>query len=255
MYRAGATALLLLLTTISVTAEEHLRVLYPEQPPFTFTNPDGSVHGERFERVRSAMRKAGFQPVFESVPGTRILALLRDDHDSFCSLSWYYTEERAAFALYTPPYYYDQLSVVIRRADGEHFRRYTQFADLLKSGELRLGLTSNLSNGGYVDGLLRKFGGKLITQRVENSAQLWQWLNEDRVDLVLRSAGELEYRQAQGEAGVATLTALQYPDLERAIPEYLMCSRHFGSERMMRLRQAIETMPKPGAEVENNARR
>lgn len=244
---------LLLLAAASATAAERLRVLFPEQPPFTFTNADGSVRGERFEVVRAAMNRAGFEPEFESVPGPRILGLLREDRDSFCTLSWYYTEERAAFALYTPAYYYDQLSVVVRRDAAERFRGFERFADLLTHSELRMGATNNLSNGPYVDRLMHASGVKLTLQRVENPHQLWQWLNDDRVDFVLRSVGELEYRQSRNEDGVATLVALRYPDLTGVIPEYLMCSRRFGAERMARLRTAIEALMKSGTGAEERA--
>lgn len=229
----------LLLLSVAATAAEPVRVLFPEQAPFTYTDAGGRPAGERIERVRAWFRRAGFEPQFESVPSGRIIAALRQNQEAFCSLSWYYTAERAAYARYTPPYQYDRLVLIARRKRAEEFRRYARFEDLVREETYRIGETGYLSNGEYVDSLFARLSKTRTQQRVENAEQIWLWLAKDRIDYALRSQGEVPYLQTRGEANVQDLVEIAYPDLEQAIPEHVMCTKQFGKSKMERLAAAL----------------
>jgi polar amino acid transport system substrate-binding protein len=223
-----------LLLTALATAAEPLPVYYIEKPPY-YHSEQGKPAGFLLERARAIFRKADIAVVFESRPSKRIQMKLALEREAACSIGWFKTEQRSAYAWFSRPIYRDRPMVVLTRTTlAEQVKAHENFAALLKS-PLHLGLIDGYSYGA-LDALLAKADHNSITAAPTQNVLM---LVAERIDYTLVDERELPHILAEVDMSDASLTQLSMPDLPAGQLRYLMCSKEVDRILRERIDQAV----------------
>lgn len=234
--RAAFTIPFLALGSGWVQAQAPLPVYYIEKPPYYHTHNDQPV-GFLLERAARVFDAAGIAVRFESRPAKRILHDIAHLQTAACSIGWFKTPEREAFAWFSPPIHQDApMRVLTRRDTAARIDAQAERALLFK-GPLRLGLVDGFSYG-TLDADLKDVKSYMVTAP---PAQIVQMLVANRIDYTLIDALEWPYMTAALERGVEVLSQIRLVDMPPGQYRYLMCSRALNDAGRARIEQAIRT--------------
>ena len=230
-------ALALILAVAGTVCAEPLPIYYIEKPPYYYTD-QGAANGFLLNITQAIATHAGIAANFQSGPAKRILLKLEQDATPACSIGWFKTEQRAAFAWFSAPIYRDTPMQVLSASHMlKQISNYPTFASLLTSN-LRLGLVDGFSYGA-LDAELLKVRSQKITA---TPAQIVRMLAAERIDYTLIDAQELPYMLAQTEIKANALTAINFPDIPPGQLRYLMCSHAIGKDIETRINHAIQAL-------------
>ena len=128
-----------------------LTLHYQERPPYSATQPDGSVRGLVADPAASALQRAGIAFRWTLTPSQRQLALVQTGHGLQCGVGWFRNPERAARGQFSAALYQDQpLAALVRTGVVE--TASTTARVLLASATLRLLVKDGYSYGPLLDG-------------------------------------------------------------------------------------------------------
>ncbi|WP_439859684.1 substrate-binding periplasmic protein [Pseudomonas sp. MBLB4136] len=223
----------LLLTALAAAAEP-LPVYYIEKPPY-YHSEQGEPAGFLLERAQAIFKEAGITIRLQSRPSKRIQMKLALEREAACSIGWFKTEQRSAYAWFSRPIYRDRPMVVLTRTDlASQVKAHENFAALLKS-PLRLGLIDGYSYG-ELDALLAQAEHSSITAAPTHNVLM---LAAKRIDYTLVDEREIPYILAEADMYDARVTQLGMPDLPAGQLRYLMCSKGVDRALRERIDQAI----------------
>ena len=226
-----------MLLPLLATAAEPLPVYYIEKPPY-YHSEQGQPTGFLLERARAIFSKAGIAVEFESRPSKRIQMKLALEPEAACSIGWFKTEERNAYAWFSRPIHRDKPMVVLTRITlAEQINAHPNFAALLKSS-FRLGLIDGFSYG-ELDALLAQANHSSITAAPTHNVLM---LAAERIDYTLVDERELPYILAEADLRDARLAKLSMPDLPPGQLRHLMCSKEVDRTLRERIDQAIAAL-------------
>lgn len=220
-------------------ATDELRLYYHERPPITYT-ADGQAAGGDIQTLAPILAEAGITPRYESVPPQRIFAELKANQTPFCSVGWYQTEARRQFAQFSLAYGSDApMLVLVRRDQAAKMELLGSLEALLRDRRRKLIFTTNFSVGERFDKLIAQFRTPIEPQRVPDRAALFARLQADPQRYALISPQVFAYEAKQRPALSQKLTLIQFPDMPRTEPYYLMCSPSINRTLLDRLNRAI----------------
>ena len=128
-----------------------LTLHYQERPPYSATQPDGSVRGLVADPAASALQRAGIAFRWTLTPSQRQLALVQTGHGLQCGVGWFRNPQRAARGQFSAALYQDQpLAALVRTGVVE--TASTTARVLLASATLRLLVKDGYSYGPLLDG-------------------------------------------------------------------------------------------------------
>ncbi|MFH1982308.1 MAG: transporter substrate-binding domain-containing protein [Pseudomonadota bacterium] len=225
-------AAMMLLATIAAAAgssgtalaETPLRIIYFERPPHYYTYR-GEAQGVLVERTRTIMAEAGMRATFVKIPVKRIINEIQTATTPVCSIGWFKTAERLAFASFTLPIYQDRPLVVLTTRDKHpRIAGYAGMDALLADMSQTLGVVSGFSYGSVVDRMMAN-RHSTIESVTGNLSQLLKMLDAGRVDyLILSPEGIPGALRAVG-LNPENFDTVEFQDVPPGNPRYLMCSQ------------------------------
>lgn len=130
-----------------------LTLHYQERPPYSATQPDGSVRGLVADPAAGALERAGIAFRWTLTPSQRQLALVQTGAGLQCGIGWFRNPERAARGQFSAALYQDRPLAALVRAGVVETASTTARA-LLASRTLRLLVKDGYSYGPLLDGLI-----------------------------------------------------------------------------------------------------
>ncbi len=225
-------------------SHDPLHLSFPENPPLSYSNGSGP-RGVFIDALRQRGASTGLVLSFEPRPPKRILAEIEANRSALCSLGWYKTPEREAFAKFSRPIYRDRAIVIVSALPASTFAGAGSLAVLLSRGTYRIGAISGLSYGPEVDRILAAQPGMVMRPTV-TVEQLLRMVVAGRVPLAVVTEEHLNWFLEQ-EPGDTRLTRLALSDLPKTGPQrYIMCSRSTPDDLMKRMDALIGDGLVPG---------
>jgi polar amino acid transport system substrate-binding protein len=211
-----------------------LTLHYQERPPYSATQPDGSVRGLVADPAASALQRAGIAFQWTLTPSQRQLALVQTGTGLQCGIGWFRNPERAARGQFSAALYQDRPPAALARAGVVETASTTARA-LLASRTLRLLVKDGYSYGPLLDGLIDSAARAPVRTSVE-PMQMSLMLLSKRADWMI---------VAPEEAAVLTRPGLQLTPLTDA-PEgptrHLYCSTDVPAHWLARIDDALRAL-------------
>lgn len=181
---------------------------------------------------------AGVKPQYHSLPAQRILDRIRSG-DRLCSIGWFSTEERQAYARFSLPIYRGRpVAVTMLRATAQRVRRHASLRELLADRSMSIGLIKGHSEGKIVDALLREIVPFSVSI-TGNEGQRLRMLAMGRVDYILQSPEDIDALARAEGLEPSLFERLEMPDIPSGNLRYVICGSGVPPELMKRLDTAI----------------
>lgn len=239
MLRNPIIALILLLGPATASADT-LTVSYIERKPFYFTE-NGQASGTLLDKVRSALGEAKVPHQFVPMAIPRIMAELKSKKPH-CSIGWYKTPEREAFAEFSAPFARDEPFEVMTRKDlGPKLAAYQTLASLFSNKDLTLGVASGFSYGEALDQMIKAQKPKLIDTEPEHGS-LVSMLAKGRFSYMFVNPAELDTMLAGSGLKAEDFQRRTMGDMPPGASRHLMCSRGTAKADLTKLNDAIRKL-------------
>lgn len=231
-------ALIALLSGQFAVSAQSLLVTYIEKAPYYYTDKSGIPQGFMIERVRKLMADSKIDFQLESRPPNRVLLEVRSEIRPSCSIGWFKTAEREAYARFTLPLYHDHPLVAVVQSErlGE-FSKSSGVAEMLRLPGVRVGAVAGYSYGDGVDQMLNTLGGRI--DRAPSPSSNLAKLIAGRFDFALFNTEELDYLLAQSPDLMKEVARIKLADVPSGKARHLMCSQRVDRAVIERLDQSI----------------
>ena len=229
--------LLVLCCTLPVRATERLVVSYLDRVPFSRETPAGPV-GLLVDAIAPAFRAAGIVPDYQALPPGRALQRIAEGVDVSCSLGWFRTAEREAFAWFSRPIFRDRPPVlVVYHAIAAEARQLPSFAAALQHPHWVVGVIAHFSYGEEVDQLLMTT--PMLDRVVSDTLGLLRRVASGRNHLMISGPHEVASLIAHSGIAADQIRILTLPNTPPGQLRHLMCSRALPEALKVRLDRAI----------------
>lgn len=232
---------LLLLGLAGAVSAEPLIVSYIEKPPYYHTE-NNEATGFLIKKGQQIFTQAGITPQFAARPAKRALLEVELNFQPICSIGWFKSPERAAFAKFSNPIHRDPpMAVLTTTSLAPQLRRYATLSELTTKPDLRLGVVAGFSYGPYLDLLTRDM--KINIERNSSTPVIsLKKLALARIDYTIIDVQELSYLSQQAAIDANRFTTINYIDIPQGNLRYLMCSKKVDGEILNRINNAIKTL-------------
>lgn len=211
---------------------------YSERPPYQYTAADGRPAGLLIRLTARVFDKAAIAVQWRSQPYNRSLMIIQANSGNDCSIGWFRTAEREAFAQFTLPIYRDRPQVALVRADYPVVAGLSA-ADLLTDPAARLLLKQSFVYGAYLDALIAQRPAASIQRVSVEVPTMLMMLRARRADVLILSIEEVEFYALQPEFAMQDFQVLSFADVPQGELRYLMCSQQISPAVMQRVNRAI----------------
>ena len=231
----------LVLGLTGVASAEPLAVSYIEKPPYYYTE-NNEAKGFLIKKAQQIFTQAGITPQYVSRPAKRALLEIELNLQASCSVGWFKSPERAAFAKFSNAIHQDSAMAVLTTADlAPQLRKYATLHDLTLAPRLRLGVVAGFSYGPYIDLLIRDMKDN-IERNSSTPVFSLKKLAVNRIDYTIIDVQEFDYLSQQAEIDPKRFTPLNFIDIPQGNLRYLMCSKKVDDDVIKRLNQAIKML-------------
>jgi polar amino acid transport system substrate-binding protein len=242
MTRRVAVLLALLLVPVrGGAAGPELKVAYLERPPYYWTE-DGQPRGFLLDLTRHILEQAGVAASFAPLPPSRILEEIRNDLSPWCSIGWFRTPEREAFAKFSLPIYRDRRLVLLTTKDkAGFFGGHRTLREVFLDRSLIMAQIASFSYGAFVDGLQQETGARSMTVSTTTTV-LPRLIVQGRAHYMLLAPEEVPTLLASAQADPGLFVTLELDDIPRGNLRYLMFSRCVPDETIAGIDAAIAAL-------------
>ena len=230
--------LAVLFAPLAASAEDRLKLLYEDRPPYYVTENDGKVRGLAIDPVAAALAKAGIGPVWRVTSAKRQITAIQANREPVCSPGWFKKPEREAFAKFSDPIYQDRPQVIVTRTDNAPRINHGTLEKLLQDPNLTMGVKLGYSYGQFIDGLIERL--EPVTMRSsQDTGGLIRMLVGRRFDYML--AAPEEFSSLVERLGIAgkDIVSITLSDIPAGNRRYLMCSKQVSGEWLARFNAAL----------------
>lgn len=225
-----------------------LTILYFERPPY-YATIEGVPGGFLVHLTREIMAEAGVEVVFQEMPARRIIEVIRTSDKPVCSIGWFKTPEREAFASFSLPIYRDQPLAAAFLASGRGPKPgAAAFAQVAADANLVMGLNSAFSYGEKVDAMLKGLAAPPVKVNATQE-QLMRMLAARRFDYMLVNPEEAGTLACLSGLSPEDLAEYTYPDLPKGNLRHLMFSQNTPADTLARVNEAISRVVRLEQEV------
>lgn len=215
-----------------------LHVVYLERPPYYWTD-NGRPKGFLLDLTRRVFDRAGVSAVYASHPSSRILEELRDNRLALCSIGWFRTSEREAFATFSLPIYRDRPMVILTTVDtAARIRRHGSLRDVFADSDLIMAQVAGFSYGEAIDRLQREM---LVRNLTVSSSQkvLPRLILQGRAGYMLVAPEEVPVLLESAGVDPGRFASLTMEDIPVGNLRHLMFSRSVPDDVLGRINAAI----------------
>jgi uncharacterized protein (TIGR02285 family) len=236
----------LLVSAVSFAqSSEPITIRYSERKPFQYTDESGQPAGQLITRTASVFAKAGIPVIWKSEPFSRSMLRVQANSGRDCSVGWFKTAEREAYARFTLPIYQDGPQQGFARADFLLAKGQTAKA-LLADTRTRLLLKQSFVYGAYLDGLISAMPETQVQRVSVEIPTMLMMLHADRANLTFISQEEAELYATEPDFPINDFQLISLPDIPVGELRYLICSKRVPNSVIQRLNKAIRTELKVG---------
>lgn len=229
---------LLLLLSASFARAETLTISYIERRPFYFTEKSQPA-GTLLERVRQILVDAKVDHKLLPMAIPRIMSELKSTK-AHCSIGWYKTKEREAFALFSEPFARDDAFVVLtRKALATQIDSYPTLAALFANKSLNLGVARGFSYGEALDTMIKELKPTLVDTEPEHGSLIGM-LAKARFSYMFVIPAELDVMLDGAGLKHADFHTRALPDAPPGDVRHLMCSKAVPKDVVDRLNSSIK---------------
>ncbi len=218
-------------------AEEPLTVYYMERPPYYVTE-DGRARGTLNDIAEKVLSAAAIPHRFDVLPAKRILEILAQPDAYACSVGWFKTPERDAYARFSRPIYRNRPILPLARRDAALAMQGMSLDDILSNKRFVLGALDGFSYGTGLDARIAQAGTR-IYRFSGTQKQLVRMLAADRIDYMLVSPEETPLLLSDAGIPTENLSLVEAANAEPGNLRHLMCSKAVPEETMRRMNEAI----------------
>lgn len=215
-----------------------LSVEYLEFPPYYFTNKDMEPDGFLLKLAAEAFSKAGVQVAYESLSAGQILNHMRSERP-VCSIGWFKTPEREAFARFSREIYRNRpLEVIYLKKNDSLFAEYRTLAELMRDRSLRFGAAKGYSLGRTVDAIIAESAP--ATEMVNGGyADLFRLLAAEGISYFLAASEHVDGQIRRNHLNPDLFASKQMADIPEGNKRYLMYSRGVPEAVIRRIDKAL----------------
>lgn len=236
----------LLPTTVAADNATDLHVVYLERPPYYWTE-NGQPRGFLLALTRQILDRAGIQASFSQHPPNRIMEEIRSDQEPTCSIGWFKTPEREAFARFSLPIYRDRPLVLLTTADKAHlFSRHKTLRSVFADNALVMAQVASFSYGDAVDRMQKEV---LVRSLTVSSSQkvLPKLILQGRASYMLAAPEEVPTLLRLAEVDADRFAVLTMEDIPAGNLRHLICSESVPASARERIDAAIAELTDQGA--------
>jgi polar amino acid transport system substrate-binding protein len=218
-----------------------LHVYYLERPPYYWTEA-GRPRGFLMNLTSRVLDKAGISATFSPAPAARILEEIRRNNRPLCSIGWFRTSEREAFATFSLPIYRDHpLVLLTSRENAGTFEKYETLQDVFADTSQVMAQVASFSYGEAIDGMLRD---TLVRNLTVSSSQtvLPRLILSGRATYMLIAPEEVQTLVRAAGLDPEQFVSLKPGGVPAGNIRHLMFSRNVPQDVLRRVNQAIEAM-------------
>ena len=232
-----------LLSPVGLCAQTEAPVTlhYSERPPYQYTAADGRPAGLLIRLTAKVFDKAAIAVQWRSQPYNRSLMIIQANTGDDCSVGWFRTAEREAFAQFTLPIYRDRPQVALVRADFPVVAGLSA-AELLADPAARLLLKQSFVYGPYLDALIAKRPADSIQRVSVEVPTMLMMVRARRADVLILSVEEVEFYALQPDFPMQDFQVISFDDVPQGELRYLMCSQQVSPRLIKRINQAIGSL-------------
>jgi uncharacterized protein (TIGR02285 family) len=220
------------------SAAAPLILQYDSRPPFLMGRPDGSVDGVVAAPAVAAMRKAGIPIVWRHVSPTRQLANLRANAQAMCSVGFYKTPEREAYARYSKAIYQDAPMIGLANS-GLSVPPEGSVEQLLAREDVTVLMKQSNVYGPYLDARFAAMKAQRITS-YEDYPQLIRLVHLGRVQITFVHEEEAEYYVSGMGYSKSDFRFIHFTGMPAGEKRYIICSRKVDPALMARIDAALK---------------
>lgn len=232
------TLCVLLWAVPAFSAEPELTVAYFEHPPYTYEK-NGQASGFLMDLTRNILKEAGISATFVSLPPNRILEKIRSSQKNFCSVGWFRTLERDAYAIFSQPIYRDKGLVVLTTArKAPKLHRHSTLRSLFRDSSLVLGQLEAVSFGETVDRLKKETRVPTLPVSSKQGVIL-HLIALDRASYMIAAPEELSALLQTPDAPKEQFVILKMDDTPWGNLRYLMFSPNMSPGMLDKINAAI----------------
>jgi polar amino acid transport system substrate-binding protein len=234
-------ALLLIPMGAAADGEPELKVAYLERPPYYWTEND-QPRGFLLDLTRHILEQARIPSSFEPLPPNRILEEMRQDHAPWCSIGWFRTPEREAFAKFSLPIYRDKRLVLLTTRDkAELFGGHRTLREVFLDRSLIMAQMASFSYGAFVDALQQDTLARSMTVSTTTNV-LPRLIAQNRAHYMLLAPEEVATLLASAEMDPGLFVTVELDDIPPGNLRFLMFSRRVPDDTITRIDAAIAAL-------------
>lgn len=219
-------------------AEEPLKVLYNERPPYMVAR-DGEVTGLTADAAAYALRRAGIPFQWVEIPSARQLFMLQENQERLAALGWFRNPDRERFAKFSSPLYQDRQIAVLARRDNAKVAAVDSVAHLLGDRRLTLLAKAGYSYGRFLDEQIATFEPRIMQVTVENLSMI-RMVGARRADYMFIAPEEAEASLPRSGVPPSAFRLITLPDMPAGEKRYLMFSLRVDDETLRHINHYLD---------------
>ena len=208
------------------------------RPPYYLIENDRPAGGFLLDIALAVFHQAGIAVKTKEMPPSRILSLLQGRDELVCSVGWFATPERLAFARFSDSLYRNGSIGVVVNAERRQAADAPVSLNSLLQQRATLGLREGFSYGEAIDRQLREHPGGAV-RRFAETRQMLQLVALNRLDAVLIGPEEVAWEQQSNPDLEKSLRFLPLADAPSGLDRRIMCHKAVPQAIMDRIDAAI----------------
>ena len=231
------TAALLLLTCSAVAGETPIPLQYTERPPYITRAPDGTVSGISALSAMRAFEQANIPYTLQFMSAKHQIVNLQANEAALCSIAWYKTPEREAFAKFTKPISQDSPTIALANVKFQAPPNAT-IENLLANPDTRILLKQSVVYGRYVETKLSSAKAQLMRSYDEYET-IVKAIRNGRADLTFATEEEADYYTKHLGYPIAAFNVIRFSDVPPGEYRHILCSKKVPDAIINRLNAAL----------------
>jgi len=238
MVRSIFLTLFLFSVEVLAWADAPLMLQIVELPPYMIVSSPSTISGLVIDPTIAALKKAGIPFVWEIIPAVRQLATIKNNQERICSVGWYKTAAREAFAKFSHPILFDSgfagfANNNFNPPDG------ISIDELLADPNVTVLIKTGFIFGEYIDGKI----ANMKANREEAYAEMpfiFKMVQAGRAQITFAPLAEILYYESIGVISRDKFHIIKFKGMASGNNRYLMCSLKVDDELINKFNDALE---------------
>ena len=226
--------LISILITSNLYAEDKIKILYHERPPYVVTDSNGVVSGITANVVNKAFQNAKIAHFWQKIPSKRQIMILKKNKGKNCLVGWFKNSNREKFAKFTKSIHQDESIVGLSLFSNTKINSGQTIEKVFQNKDLTLLIKSGYSYGLFIDNLIKKYNPNHDEVTVENINML-RMINLARVDYFFTTKEEMKSLIKSAGYSLHDYKFIEFSNMPLGNKRYILCNLKVEDETMDKL--------------------